>query len=208
MSHIDFRRKSFLVHSLSLLASSSFVVCLFCYSVDYSFYSILSYNIGLKVVGAPQIRWLCVSPAQPCPVFSCPSWAGKVNSYPFFNIVLPPPLSTSSLFPLTLCPVWSSLLSQKTFGRGQTILLSVSWTWSEVHHSLQWLLDLILSALARLLLAKANDPEMWQNHRSFRFLDHGQEIFEFSKIRQYLISHLLSESASVYSRPVSISFFV
>ena len=71
----------------------------------------------------------------PCPVFSCPNWAGKVHSCPHFDIVFPPFLSVFSL-----CPVRLSLLNQKTLRHGLTILSCVSWPGSGVHNILQWLL--------------------------------------------------------------------
>ena len=43
-------------------------------------------------------------------------------------------------FFLSLCPVGSSLLNQKTLRHGQTILAFVSWPGSGVRHILQWLL--------------------------------------------------------------------
>ena len=57
--------------------------------------------------------------------FQLPSWAGNVHFCPPFNVVfLPLLLSTSFSFFLSLCPVDSSFLKQKTFRRGQITLVS------------------------------------------------------------------------------------
>ena len=64
------------------------------------FYSILSHNLGRSL---GHHRWICNNPFPSWPVFSCPSWAGKVHSCPLFDIVFPPffclPLF---LFPFTV----------------------------------------------------------------------------------------------------------
>ena len=76
-------------------------------------------------------------PSPSCLVFSCPSWAGKLLSTLWFCL----PTSSSVcffFFVLSLCPVGLYLLNQKTLKRGQTILISVSWLGSGVHHVLQW----------------------------------------------------------------------
>ena len=51
------------------------------------FYSILSHNLGRS---SGHHRWICNNPFPSWPVFSCPSWAGKVHSCPLFDIVFPP----------------------------------------------------------------------------------------------------------------------
>ena len=59
------------------------------------FYSILSHNLGRS---SEHHRWICNNPFPSWPVFSCPSWAGKVHSCPLFDIVFPPPLLLSASF--------------------------------------------------------------------------------------------------------------
>ena len=88
------------------------------------FYSILSHNLGRS---SGHHRWIRNNPFPSWPVFSCPSWAGKVHSCPLFDIVFPPTSSSVCLFFffLSLCPVGLSLLNQKTLRHGQTILAFV-----------------------------------------------------------------------------------
>ena len=57
------------------------------------FYSILSHNLGRS---SGHHRWICNNPFPSWPVFSCPSWAGKVHSCPLFDIVFPPLLLSAS----------------------------------------------------------------------------------------------------------------
>ena len=59
----------------------------------YLFYSILSHNLGRS---SGHHRWICNNPFPSWPVFSCPSWAGKVHSCPLFDIVFPPLLLSAS----------------------------------------------------------------------------------------------------------------
>ena len=76
-------------------------------------YSILSHNLGRS---SGHHRWIRNNPFPSWPVFSCPSWAGKVHSCPLFDIVFPPLLLSASFafsFHLSLCPVGLSLLNQK-----------------------------------------------------------------------------------------------
>ena len=100
-----------------------------------SFFSILSHNLERSL---GHHRWVRNNPFPFRPVFSRPSWAGKVHSCSLFNIVLPPLLLSASFFVLSLCPVELSLLSQKTLKPSQTILVSVSWSGSGVRLVLQW----------------------------------------------------------------------
>ena len=58
-----------------------------------TFYSILSHNL---IRSSGHHRWLHNNPFPPYPVFSCPTWAGKVHSSLLFNIVLPPLLLSAS----------------------------------------------------------------------------------------------------------------
>ena len=58
-----------------------------------SIYSILSHNLGRS---SGHHRWICNNPFPSWPVFSCPSWAGKVHSCPLFDIVFPPLLLSAS----------------------------------------------------------------------------------------------------------------
>ena len=70
----------------------------------------------------------CNNPFSSCPVFSCPSWAGKVHSCPLFNYFLPPLLLSAILFFFfSLCHVGLSLLNQNTLRHGQTTVLFLSW---------------------------------------------------------------------------------
>ena len=67
--------------------------------------------------------------------------AGKVYFCPLFDTVFPP-LHLSASFSLSFrCALYIGLflLSQKTLKHGGTILVSVSWRGSGVHHILQWL---------------------------------------------------------------------
>ena len=57
------------------------------------FYSILSHNLGRS---SGHHRWIRNNPFPSWPVFSCPSWAGKVHSCPLFDIVFPPLLLSAS----------------------------------------------------------------------------------------------------------------
>ena len=101
------------------------------------FYSILSHNLRRS---SGQHRWICNDPFQPRHVFSCPSWVSKVHSFhscPFLSSHL---FFCLPLLFLSMCPVKLSLLNQKTLNWGQTILVSVSWPGSGIHHILQWLL--------------------------------------------------------------------
>ena len=61
------------------------IALLFCY--------ILSHNLGRS---SGHHRWIRNNPFLSCPVFSCPSWAGKVHSCPLFDIVFPPLLLSAS----------------------------------------------------------------------------------------------------------------
>lgn len=104
----------------------------------YLFLSILFYYILSHILkrAFDHHRWFRKNVFAPCPVFSCcPSWAGKVHLFSFFNIVsfLSLLLLTSALFFLWLYPVESSLLNQQTL----VSLVSVSWP---VYFILQWLL--------------------------------------------------------------------
>ena len=62
-------------------------------SIKSLFYSILSHNLGRS---SGHHRWICNNPFPSWPVFSCPSWAGKVHSCPLFDIVFPPLLLSAS----------------------------------------------------------------------------------------------------------------
>ena len=79
------------IHISAINDKSPFILGTLSYqSIDFHFYSILfvlSHSLG-KLSG--HHRWICNNPFPPCPVFSCPSWAGKVHSCPFFNIFFPP----------------------------------------------------------------------------------------------------------------------
>ena len=57
------------------------------------FYSILSHNLGRS---SGHHRWICNNPFPSWPVFSCPSWAGKVHFCPLFDIVFPPLILSAS----------------------------------------------------------------------------------------------------------------
>ena len=62
--------------------------------IDFSsFFSILSHNLGRS---SGHHRWIRNNPFLSWPVFSCPSWAGKVHSCPLFDIVFPPLLLSVS----------------------------------------------------------------------------------------------------------------
>ena len=64
------------------------------------FYTILSHNLGRS---SEHHRWICNNPFPSWPVFSWPSWAGKVHSCPLFDIVFPSLLlSAFFLFPFTV----------------------------------------------------------------------------------------------------------
>ena len=64
------------------------------------FYSILSHNLGRS---SGHYRWIRNNPFPSWPVFSCPSWAGKVHFCPLFDIIFPPLLlSLLFLFPFTV----------------------------------------------------------------------------------------------------------
>ena len=100
-------------------------------------FPILSHNLGKS---SGYHRWVCNNPFPSCPVFSRPSWAGKVHSCPLWYFI---PFSASIclfFFVISLCPAGLSLLNQKTLKHGQTIFVSVSWLGSGVYRVLQWLL--------------------------------------------------------------------
>ena len=59
------------------------------------FYSILSHNLGRS---SGHHRWIRNNTFPSWPVFSCPSWAGKVHSCPIFDIAFPPLLLSASFY--------------------------------------------------------------------------------------------------------------
>ena len=85
------------------------------------FYFILFYLITLQQFWGTTDD--CNSPSPPCPVFSCPSWAGKVHHCPLFNIVFPPLLlfspSLHSLKPPARLPQSGKNIWKIEFSPGQ-----------------------------------------------------------------------------------------
>ena len=88
-----------------------------------------SHNLARSLGQHPRITpGLYNNPFPPSPAFIYPCWASKVHPCPLLNIVF----QTLLIFFLSLCPVESSLLSQKTLILVGWLVLGLTALWDSI----------------------------------------------------------------------------